>query len=148
MNRITEAHIFVWRATPAIQCALRLFDSFNSETTKINYQFLITSARGMGIKIKKNCCTLHVTLRTLLAKTRGYNLQHVLKKTYYFICHVKIGVQKFLRMCVKVQQSITNVEKYVSFSIGQVQIKQKDYDFWCAFSQYFGRLQSFSCTSI
>ena len=25
MNRITEAHIFVWRATPAIQCALRLF---------------------------------------------------------------------------------------------------------------------------
>ena len=40
MNRITEAHIFVWRATPAIQCALRLFDSFNSETTKINYQFL------------------------------------------------------------------------------------------------------------
>ena len=41
MNRITEAHIFVWRATPAIQCALRLFDSFNSEATKINYQFLI-----------------------------------------------------------------------------------------------------------
>ena len=41
MDRITEAHIFVWRATPAIQCALRLFDSFNSETTKINYQFLI-----------------------------------------------------------------------------------------------------------
>ena len=41
MNRITEAHIFVWRAT--IQCALRLFDSFNSETTKINYQFLIES---------------------------------------------------------------------------------------------------------
>ena len=34
MNRITEVHIFV-------QCALRLFDSFNSETTKINYQFLI-----------------------------------------------------------------------------------------------------------
>ena len=41
MNRITEAHIFVWRATLARQCALRLFDSFNSETTKINYQFLI-----------------------------------------------------------------------------------------------------------
>ena len=40
MNRITEAHIFVWRATPAIQCALRLFDSFNSENTKINYQLL------------------------------------------------------------------------------------------------------------
>ena len=40
MNRITEAHIFVWRATTAIQCALRLFDSFTSETTKINYQFL------------------------------------------------------------------------------------------------------------
>ena len=32
--------MFVWQATPAIQCALRLFDSFNSETTKINYQFL------------------------------------------------------------------------------------------------------------
>ena len=40
MKRITKAHIFVWRAMPAIQCALRLFDSFNSETTKINYQFL------------------------------------------------------------------------------------------------------------
>ena len=40
MNRTTEVHIIVWRATPAIQCALRLFDSFTCETTKINYQFL------------------------------------------------------------------------------------------------------------
>ena len=31
---------------PAIQCALRLFDSFNSETTKINYQFLNETCRG------------------------------------------------------------------------------------------------------
>ena len=58
MNRITEAHIFVWRATPAIQCALRLFDSFNSETTKIKYQFLnekfyMANLRNMFQKKKK-----------------------------------------------------------------------------------------------
>ena len=41
MNRITKVHIlYGGPATPAIQCALRLFDSFTSETTKINYQFL------------------------------------------------------------------------------------------------------------
>ena len=58
MNRITEAHIFVWRATPAIQCALRLFDSFNSETTKINYQFLITisSLKGNDRLHKNRVC--------------------------------------------------------------------------------------------
>ena len=56
MNRITEAHIFVWRATtPAIQkCALRLFDSFNSETTKINFQFLSILHRHVNSMIIMN----------------------------------------------------------------------------------------------
>ena len=36
-----DVHIFVWRATPAIQCARRFFfHSYLKETKKINNQFL------------------------------------------------------------------------------------------------------------
>ena len=40
MNGITDTHIFVWRAMPAIQCTRRLFHSYLHQTTKISFQFL------------------------------------------------------------------------------------------------------------
>ena len=40
MNEKNDVHIFVWRATPAIQCARRFFHSYLKETKQINNQFL------------------------------------------------------------------------------------------------------------
>ena len=43
MNEKTDVHVFVWRATPAIQYARRFFHSDLKETKKINNQFLSDS---------------------------------------------------------------------------------------------------------
>ena len=51
-----------------VQCALRLFDSFNSETTKINYQFLIKERHVMNFNAKRH---MYSSPLTSLAKKEG-----------------------------------------------------------------------------
>ena len=50
MNEKNDVHIFVWRATPAIQCARRFFHSYPKETKKINNQFLNNKTKYHQVK--------------------------------------------------------------------------------------------------
>ena len=56
----TDVHIFVWRATPAIQWARRFFHAYLKETKKLNNQFLIILKQKMCFtrKMINSCQTV------------------------------------------------------------------------------------------
>ena len=67
MNRISEAHIF----------ALRLFNSFNSDTTKINYQFL--NDKNLYLEICSKAAVVWFVSNTGFLLTRLICLQQDVK---------------------------------------------------------------------